>query len=101
MIRIALRGSPGLRSGTAEIDGQTWQLVTWHRQSGGEVHATTDDGKRVTLAIDNGSGGIAIDRAHWFISNAAWVESTMTGDTMPGVSDAEMAAMLPGCGWEA
>lgn len=59
-----------------------WQLVTWHRQAGGEVHATTDDGKRVTLALDAGKGSISIDREHWFISNARWDGYTFTGETV-------------------
>lgn len=101
MIRITLKGDPGHRTGTVTIDSQTWQLVTWFRQADGHIQSTTDDAKRVTLALDAGRGGITIDRTHWFISGAAWAGLVMTGTATPGVSDAEMATMLPGCGWEA
>jgi hypothetical protein len=99
MIHITLRGDPGLRTGTIDLDGDTHEIVTWHKQAGGEVHATTDKGLQVTLALSGGAGGITIGRAFRFISGATWQGTTMTGQTMAGVSDPEMARMFPGCSW--
>lgn len=106
-IRITLRGDPGMRTGTIELDGTTWPIVTWFRQSGGEVHATTDDGKRVTLALDEGTGGIAIGDDWWELADCKWAGLVMTGTATPGesiartlrVTDAEMARMFPDGPW--
>lgn len=107
-ITITLRGDPGIRTGTIQIGASTWQLATWHKQAGGEVHATTDDGKRVTLATHAGNGGITIGADWWALSDCKWAGLVMTGVATPGestaqtlrVSDAEMARMFPDAGWE-
>ena len=99
MIRITLHGAPGMRSGQVQIGTTCADLVTWHKQAGGEVHATTDNGERVTLAIDNGSGGITIGAERWNLAGCRWVGAVMTGTATKPVSDAEMAAQFPGCGW--
>ena len=103
MIRIELRGDPGMRTGQVQIGEGVheyqWHLVSWHKQAGGEVHATTDDGERVTLALDAGSGGITIGARRWNLAGCKWSGATMTGHATEPVSDAEMAAQFPGCGW--
>ena len=99
MITIRLRGDPGHRTGTVQIGTLCADLVSWHRQAGGEVHATTSDGRRVTLALDNGSGGITIGAERWNLAGCRWVGTEMTGAATVPVSDAEMARMFPDCGW--
>lgn len=101
MIAIRLRGDPGFRTGSVTIGNRTFGIATWHRQAGGEVHATTGDGRRVTLALDNGSGGITIGAERWNLAGCRWVGAEMTGAATVPVSDAEMARMFPDCGWEA
>lgn len=107
VIRITLRGDPGMRTGTIELYGTAWPIVTWFRQSGGEVHATTDKAERVTLAMDAGTGGITIGGDWWQLSGCKWTGPVMTGDAVPGrpidvtlrVTDEEMAAMFPDGPW--
>ena len=99
MIRIELHGDPGFRTGSVTIGKSTFGLATWHKQAGGEVHATTGDGERVTLALDAGSGGITIGARRWNLAGCKWVGATMTGHATEPVSDAEMAKSFPGCGW--
>lgn len=74
-----------------DINGETFRLVTWHRQAGGEVHATTDQGERVTVAISEGRGGVSVGKRYWHVTGAAWDGATMTGRAMLGVSDEWMA----------
>ena len=50
-------------------------------------------------ALDKGNGGITIGSRCHHIRNARWDGLTMTGDAV-GVTDAEMEAMFPGCGWD-
>lgn len=100
MIRITLRGDPGHRTGTLQIRDQAHELATWYRGGdAGHVNATTSDGVQVTLALDKGNGGITIGSRCHHIRNARWDGLTMTGDAV-GVTDAEMEAMFPGCGWD-
>lgn len=95
-ITITLRGAPGFRTGSVTIGNRTFGLATWHKQAGGEVHATTADGQRVTLATDNGSGEITIGGERWLLRGCRWTGATMTGTATLAVSDAEMARMFEG-----
>ena len=94
MIRIQLHGNPGMRTGRVQIGTTCADLVTWHKQAGGEVHATTANGERVTLATDNGSGGITIGARLWNLAGWKWSGAVMTGHATEPVSDAEMARMF-------
>ncbi len=98
MIRITLQGDPGFRTGEVQIGEGVheyqWHLVTWHKQAGGEVHATTDNGERVTLATDAGTGGITIGGERWLLRGCRWDGATMTGIACLAVSDGEMARMF-------
>ena len=62
MIHIHLSTHP--RTGTITIRGERWTLATWHTAAKGQMHATTTDGERVTLATDDSgdeiTGGITI-----------------------------------------
>lgn len=98
-ITIHLQGNPGFRTGAAQIGDRTFALASWHKQAGGEVHATTGDGQRVTLATDNGSGGITIGAERWLLRGCRWVGAEMRGTATLAVTDAEMAAMFPDAGW--
>lgn len=57
MIHIHLSTHP--RTGTITIHGERFDLATWHRAGEGQMHATTTDGERVTLAAEDGEEGIA------------------------------------------
>mgnify|MGYP003501861274 FL=1 len=100
MIRIQLRGDPGMRTGQVQIGTTCADLVTWHKTGDGHIQSTTANGERVTLATDNGSGGITIGARRWNLAGCKWVGAVMTGHATEPVSDAEMAAQFPGCGWE-
>ena len=95
-ITITLRGDPGHRTGSVQIGTRTFGIASWHKQAGGEVHATTGDGQRVTLATDNGSGGITIGGERWNLAGCVWRGAEMTGAATVPVSDAEMAGMFEG-----
>lgn len=56
---IHLRLSTHPRAGTITIRGERWTLATWHTVAKGQMHATTTDGERVTLATEDGEEGIA------------------------------------------
>jgi len=94
-IRISLRGSPGIRTGTLRIGTEAWELVSWHRRAAGVVVATTDQGQEVTFTTDGAGGGsISFGGRHWFLREIAWAGTTMTGVAHEGVSDKAMAAMF-------
>ena len=98
-ITITLRGDPGHRTGTVQVSTTTANLVTWHKTGDGHIQSTTANGERVTLALDNGSGGITIGARRWNLAGCKWVGAVMTGTATDPVSDAEMAVQFPGCGW--
>lgn len=100
MITIRLRGDPGHRTGQVQIGTTCADLVTWHKTADAHIQSTTANGERVTLALDNGSGGITIGARRWNLAGCKWVGATMTGHATEPVSDSEMAAQFPGCGWE-
>jgi hypothetical protein len=100
VIRITLRGDPGHRTGTIDLDDQTYQIATWYRGGdAGHVNATSSNGEQITLALDRGNGGITIGRSFWHIRRAAWVGLVMTGETLGRVTDAEMARMFGTAEW--
>ena len=78
---------------------RTWQIASWHRGEPGHVHITTTDGEPMRLTLDGGNGGLCGRFGFVHIRRAVWNGLVLTGET-PGVSDAEMAAQFPGCGWE-
>jgi hypothetical protein len=90
MIAIHLTTNP--RAGTIRIHGEIWTLSTWHKAAEGQMHATTTDGERVTLAMDDDSGGITIgntlDARRWTIREAVRNGSALEGVALEAPSDA-------------
>ena len=54
-IRIRLRGSPGMRSGTLRIAAESWELATWHRAAK-PTRSQIERGTRIALAMARGAG---------------------------------------------
>lgn len=96
MIRITLSGAPGALTGTLQINDAHWLLSSWRKQTGGEVHATTSEGHRVTLATDNGRGGITVNGAPWDLDGCKWSGLVMTGEATEPPPDDELRALFPG-----
>lgn len=90
MISVTLTTNP--RAGRITIHGESWTLATWHKAAEGQMHATTTDGERVTLAMDEDSGGITIgntlDARRWTIRDAVKDGSTLEGVAFEAPSDA-------------
>lgn len=88
MIHLHLSTNP--RSGTIRIHGETWTLATWHKAGEGQMHATTTDGERVTLAMDEDSGGLTIgntlDARRWTIREAVKDGATLEGVALENCS---------------
>jgi hypothetical protein len=112
MIRITRAKTNGIRTGTIEVGGQTHTLATWHNDGAGMMLATTTDGQRVTLALGDYdpegycSGSITIGNTihapSWTLANCRSDErGTLEGMAFAVPSDAEMAGMFPGCGFDA
>jgi len=57
---ISLHLSTNPRAGTITIHGERWTLATWHKAAEGQMHATTSDGERVTLAMGEEVSGLTI-----------------------------------------
>jgi hypothetical protein len=99
MIHITLRGDPGLtnrhdrprRRHTRNRD-----LAQTGRRRGSRDHGQGATGDAGPVRWRGGHYHRAVFR---FISGATWNGTTMTGQTMAGVSDPEMARMFPGCSW--
>lgn len=89
MIAIHLTTNP--RAGTIRIHGETWTLATWHKAAEGQMHATTTDGERVTLAMDDDSGGITIgntlDARRWTIREVVKNGASFEGVALEAPSD--------------
>ncbi len=83
MIHLHLSTNP--RAGTICIHGETWILATWHKAAEGQMHATTSDGERVTLAIGEEVSGLTIgntlDARRWTIR-----EAVRNGTALEGVA---------------
>lgn len=94
MITITLHGNPGLRTADMTIIGEQFRLVTWHRQAGGEVHATTDRAELCVVAVSDGRGGVSVGDRWWSVTREAWDGARMAGHALPGVSDDHMAQMF-------
>jgi hypothetical protein len=96
MIHLHLSINP--RAGTIRIHGETWTLATWHKAAEGQMHATTLDGERVTLAMDEDSGSLTIgntlDARRWTIREAVKDGATLEGVALEAPSDAYMADMF-------
>ena len=90
MIHLTLTTNP--RTGRITIHGETWNLATWHKAAEGQMHATTTDGERVTLAMDDDHGGITIgntlDARRWTIREAVKDGATLEGVALEAPSDA-------------
>ena len=90
MIHIHLTTNP--RAGRITIHGESWTLATWHKAAEGQMHAITTDGERVTLAMDEDSGGITIgntlDARRWTIREAVKDGATLEGVALEAPSDA-------------
>ncbi len=93
MIHIHLSTHP--RTGTITIHGERFDLATWHRAGEGQMHATTTDGERVTLATaDDGDGihggmciGNTLAARRWTIRDGVRDGATLTGTAYPVPSD--------------
>jgi hypothetical protein len=97
LITLHLTTNP--RAGTITIHGETWTLATWHKAAEGQMHATTTDGERVTLATTDGedgiTGGITIGNTPaariWTIRHGVRNGATLTGTAYPVPSDQWLA----------
>jgi hypothetical protein len=93
MISLHLSNHP--RTGTITIHGERWTLATWHKAAEGQMHATTTDGERVTLATadeDDGiTGSLTIGNTPaariWTIKRGVRDGATLTGTAYPVPSD--------------
>lgn len=94
MIRLALQGPAGHRTGRVQIGTDAWELVTWHKQADGHVQSTTANGEQVTLATAGGKGGIGIGARWWHLFGCVWMGAEMTGRAVPGVTDEELGELL-------
>lgn len=90
LIDVHLTTNP--RAGRITIHNETWTLATWHKAGEGQMHATTTDGERVTLAMDEDSGGLTIgntlDARRWTIREAVRNGATLDGVALEAPSDA-------------
>lgn len=89
---IAIHLTTNPRAGTITIHGETWTLATWHKAAEGQMHATTTNGERVTLAMVEDSGGLTIgntlDARRWTIREAVKDGAAFTGVALEASSDA-------------
>lgn len=96
MIAIHLTTHP--RAGQITIHGERWTLATWHKAAEGQMHATTTDGERVTLAMDDDSGGLTIGNTAaariWNIRHGVREGATMTATAYPVPSDEWLAGYV-------
>jgi hypothetical protein len=88
MIHLHLSSNP--RAGTIRIHGETWTLATWHKTGEGQMHATTTDGERVTLAIGEEVSGLTIgnteDARRWTIREVEKNGASFTGVALENCS---------------
>jgi hypothetical protein len=88
MIAIHLTHQP--RGGTITIHGERWTLATWHKAAEGQMHATTTDGERVTLAIGEEVSGLTIgnteDARRWTIREVEKNGASFTGVALENCS---------------
>jgi hypothetical protein len=107
MIRISLRGAQKFRTGTMALNAERHELASWHLAADGVVIATTDQGVQITMSSDGRGGGtLTMPGRVWSLSGITRDGDVMTGEAVEEkptvlVSDAEMAAMFPGCGFDA
>jgi len=90
MIHLHLTTHP--RAGTITIHNERWTLATWHKAAEGQMHATTTDGERVTLATGDDVSSLTIGNdlaaRRWTIREVEKDGPTFTGVALEAPSDA-------------
>jgi hypothetical protein len=90
LIHLTLTTNP--RGGTITIRGERWTLATWHKAGEGQMHATTTDGERVTLAMGEEVSSLTIGNTgsarRWTIREVVKDGAAFTGVALEAPSDA-------------